>query len=167
MRRILIGVAFMVAACVHAPLRDSAADSDLVPRNDEIRINVTADVLGGLPRSMVNVEAHGDFPAATYEGVLLGELLRKYGAPAGESIRGSALRLVVVATAADGYQVAFALPELDPAFTTDVVLLADRKDGKPIAGAEGPFRLIVPNENRHSRWLRQLTTIELRRIDVR
>ena len=31
----------------------------------------------------------------------------------------------------DGYRAVFALPELDPAFTDAIVLLADRRDGPP------------------------------------
>ena|GEM_PF-6133325 len=42
-------------------------------------------------------------------------------------------------TAADGYQVVFALPELDAAFTTQTVLL--------LAGP-GPYQIIVLQEKR-------------------
>ena len=36
-----------------------------------------------------------------------------------------------------------------------VVLLADHRDGQPLSTAEGPLRLVVPDEKRHARWVRQ------------
>jgi len=65
--------------------------------------------------------------------------------------------------AADGYRVVFAVAELDPASTDRVVLLADRRDGKPLVGAQGPLRIVVPDEKRHSRWVRQVISLKLRR----
>ncbi len=37
-----------------------------------------------------------------------------------------------IVTARDGYQVAYAISELDAAFSDQVILLADRRDGKPL-----------------------------------
>jgi hypothetical protein len=36
---------------------------------------------------------------------------------------------------------------------------ADRKDGKPIASGEGPYRLIVPDDKRPARWVKQVRRI--------
>ena len=66
------------------------------------------------------------------------------------------MALYLLVEAADGYRVIFALPELDPAFTERVVLLADHRDGQPLSTAEGPLRLVVPDEKRHARWVRQV-----------
>jgi len=71
---------------------------------------------------------------------------------------------VVVVKAADGYQAVFALPELDPLFSKKVVLLADRRDGGPLSAKEGPYRLVVPDEARQARWVRQVISIELRTL---
>jgi hypothetical protein len=71
------------------------------------------------------------------------------------------MALYAVASARDGYRVMFALAELDPAFTTAEVLLADRCDGKPLAGEEGPFRLMVPKDKKGARSIRMLTQIEI------
>lgn len=43
----------------------------------------------------------------------------------------------LVVDAADGYRAVFALPELDRAFTDRIILLADRREGKPLAEKEG------------------------------
>ena len=75
-----------------------------------------------------------------------------------------ALYLLVEAT--DGYRVVFALPELDPAFKDRAGLLADRRDGQPLAAAEGPLRLVVPGEKRHARWVRQALSGTIRQAPM-
>ena len=83
--------------------------------------------------------------------------------PLGQELRGQHLATYLLIEAADGYRVVFALPELDPAFTDREVLLADRRDGQPLAAAEGPLRLVVPGEKRHARWIRQVLSCTIRR----
>jgi hypothetical protein len=63
----------------------------------------------------------------------------------------------------DAYRVVFALPELDPAFTDQMILLADRRDDKPLPSNEGPWRIVVPNEKRQGRWVRQVVAITIKR----
>ena len=89
------------------------------------------------------------------------ELLRKAGAPLDKALRGDALSKCLLFSAADGYRVVFALAEFDPAFGNSGALLADRRDGKPLDAKEGPFRLIVPREQRAGLWIRQLIRIDL------
>ena len=72
---------------------------------------------------------------------------------------GKALTTYLLVKAADGYQVVFALPELDPGFTDRVIFLADRRDDKPLSPKEGPLRIIVPGEKRQARWVRQVTSL--------
>ena len=107
-------------------------------------ITVSAETLAGLPRVKAEAKEH-DNPTATYEGVALGAILERAGVPRGEKLRGKALRTIVLITASDNYQVVFTLPDTDPAFTDRVIILADRKDGKPLPEKEGPFRIIVPS----------------------
>jgi hypothetical protein len=73
------------------------------------------------------------------------------------------MALYLLVEAADGYRVVFAFPELDPAFTERVVLLADQRDGQPLATAEGPLRLVVPDEKRQARGVRQVASCTVRR----
>ena len=61
----------------------------------------------------------------------------------------------------DGYRVVYSLPELDPVFTEARALLADRVDGKPLAGREGPLRIVLPSEKREARWIRMVEKIEI------
>lgn len=100
----------------------------------------------------------------TFEGVALRDVLAPAGAVFGEKLRGTLLAQVVLATARDGYQVAYGIAELDAAFTDQIVLLADRRDGKPLLPDSGPWQIIVPNDKRPARWIRQLSRIEVRQL---
>jgi hypothetical protein len=51
---------------------------------------------------------------------------------------------VLMVEAADGYKVAFALAEVDPAFAVRDVIAADKRDGKPLDAKEGPLRVVAP-----------------------
>jgi DMSO/TMAO reductase YedYZ molybdopterin-dependent catalytic subunit len=44
-------------------------------------------------------------------------------------------------------------------------LLADKSDGKPLAGNQGPFRLVCPNDKEGARSVRMLETIEVVRVN--
>jgi hypothetical protein len=100
---------------------------------------------------------------SVFEGVLVADVLKKAGVRQGKELRGEFLSLYLQVDAADGYRVIFSLPELDEAFTDRIVLLADRKDGKPLSEREGPFRIIVPDEKRAARWVRQVVALTIRR----
>lgn len=117
------------------------------------------EALAKLPRHTVRATAHG--VSANYEGVDLIDVLSQAGAPTGDKLRGKALSLYVRVIAADGYQVPFALAELEPAFRGNKVLLVDRRDGVAIDGIDGPFRLVAPDEKRPGRWIRQVVSIDL------
>ena len=99
-----------------------------------------------------------------YEGVPVAEILKKAGAPLGKELKGPNMALGVVARAADGYRVLFSLTEFDAAFSDRVILLADRRDEKPLDGREGPLRLVVPGDKRHARWVRGVTILEIFKV---
>jgi hypothetical protein len=98
-----------------------------------------------------------------FDGIPLVELLKAAGVKFGGDLRGPALATYLVVEATDGYRAVFALPELDPECTDRVVLLADRRDGKPLDEKQGPLRVIVPGEKRHSRWVRQVIALRIGR----
>jgi hypothetical protein len=60
--------------------------------------------------------------------------------------------------------VVIALPEIDPAFTDKQFVLAFLKDGKPLDDKEGPYRIVIPDEKRMARWVRQVTKLKI--VDV-
>ena len=97
----------------------------------------------------------------TYSGVILADLLQKAGVTLGKDMRGENLTKYVLVDASDGYQVVFALAELDKDFTDRTIILADMVDGKPLAAADGPFRIIVQNEKKPVRCIKQVTSLKV------
>lgn len=116
-----------------------------------------------LARKNVHAKDHNG-TESEYEGVALIDLLQLAGVKFGEHLRGKNLALYLVVEAADGYKAVFALPELDPAFTDRVIILADHRDGKPLAGNEAPYRIVVPDEKRQARWVRQVIALTIGRV---
>jgi hypothetical protein len=68
---------------------------------------------------------------------------------------------VLLVEAADGYKVAFALAEVDPAFAVRDIIVADKRDGKPLDAQEGPLKIVAPGDKRAARWVRQVTALKL------
>ena len=54
------------------------------------------------------------------------------------------------------------LAEAEPGFHPGAVLVADTLDGKPLDTKEGPLKLVVQEDTRPARWVRNLTRIELK-----
>jgi hypothetical protein len=79
-------------------------------------------------------------------------------------MKGKRLANCLVVEAADGYRAVIALPEVDPAFTDRQILLAFLRDGKPLGEKEGPYRIVIPDEKRMARWVRQVATLKI--VDV-
>ena len=122
-------------------------------------LTLSADDLAKMPRATVKTTSAG--METVYEGVWLHEVLKKAGVPQGGELRGKALSSYVLAEAQDGYQVVFSLGELDPSFIDNEILLADTANGKPLFGAQGRFRLVVPKDKPGARSIRMLTKIEV------
>jgi DMSO/TMAO reductase YedYZ molybdopterin-dependent catalytic subunit len=125
-------------------------------------LRLSAEDLASLPRQSVRARDHKGVEA-TFEGVAVVEILTKAGARVGDRLRGGAMVDYLVVEASDGYRAVFALPEIDPAFTDRVILLADRRDGRPMVNPEGPLRIVVPGEKKQARWVRQVKTLTVRR----
>ena len=116
-----------------------------------------------MPRETATVPA-ADGNKIVYEGVTLLAVLQKAGVPFGKLLRGKVLSTYVLAKATDGYQVIFTLGELDPDFGNETILLADKRDGKPLPDKQGPFRLVCPNDHEGARSVRMLETLEVVRL---
>jgi DMSO/TMAO reductase YedYZ molybdopterin-dependent catalytic subunit len=97
-----------------------------------------------------------------YSGVPVFELLQQAGVTVGKELKGENLTKYMLVKCSDGYEVVFSLAELDPSFTNRVVILADAKDGKPLADGLGPFRLVVPDENKPARSAHEVTHLIIR-----
>ncbi|HLX84525.1 MAG TPA: molybdopterin-dependent oxidoreductase [Terriglobales bacterium] len=173
-RAIVLGLATLtiafalprVAVCQQLTVQDDAGKVTVLSRADiEALPHVKVSVAGGSSMaSTPTTSTSANKVAATYEGVALKAVLEKAGAGFGESLKGKRMALCLLAEAADGYRVVLALPELDPAFTDKQIVLAYLKDGKPLDEKEGPYRVVIPDEKRMARWIRQV--IKLRIVDV-
>jgi DMSO/TMAO reductase YedYZ molybdopterin-dependent catalytic subunit len=122
-------------------------------------LSLSAEDLAKMPRATVRTTSNG--METVYEGVWLHTVLKAAGVPQGSELRGRALTTCVLAEAQDGYQVVFSLGELDPAFIDNEILLADTANGKPLFGAQGRFRLVVPKDKPGARSVRMLTKLEV------
>jgi len=122
-------------------------------------ITITEDDLAKMPRHTATVSEHGR--TSEYEGVLLHDVLLRAGAPLGDQLRGKALSTYILATARDGYAVVYTLTEADSAFSDGDLLLADKSKGEPLAGQQGPFRIIAPHDKKLARSLRMLQRIDV------
>ena len=117
--------------------------------------------LARLPQREVTARDHkGD--DAKYSGVLISEILRQADVPLGERLRGKLLTNYLLVEAADKYRVVFSLPEVDPDSTDNVVLLARSRNGAALDEAHGPLQLVLPQEKRHSRWVKQVARMAVR-----
>jgi len=90
-------------------------------------------------------------------------VLKLVGAKFGAELRGPALANYLLVEAADNYRAVFALAELDDTYTDKAVILADTQDGKPLDAKNGPWQIVVPDEKKHARWVRQVTTLIVRK----
>jgi hypothetical protein len=112
----------------------------------------------------LNITVHNEHSNAdeTYSGVRLADLLAKMNAPLGQDLRGAALSAYVEATGSDGYVAVLALAEVDPAFHPGDVIVADARNGHPLDAKSGPYKLVVSEDKRPARWVRNLVSIHLR-----
>lgn len=123
---------------------------------------LTKAEIESLPHTSVTTGAAD--PQVTYEGADLRAVLEKAGVQLGDSLRGKRMASCLLVEAADGYRVVIALPEIDPAFADRKMVLVYLRNGKPLDDKEGPYRLIIPDEKRMARWVRQVTTLKI--VDV-
>jgi hypothetical protein len=122
----------------------------------------TPQTLSEYPQTKVTVFDPHAKKQVTYAGVPLVDLLAKLGVKRGKDLMGKALGQYVVATGSDGYVSVVALGEVDPAFHPGTVLVADAMDGKPLDAKVGPFRLVVSEDKKPARSVRNLVRIEVR-----
>jgi DMSO/TMAO reductase YedYZ molybdopterin-dependent catalytic subunit len=139
----------------HAQTAEVAVGGDVVKP-----FKITAATFGAMKQATVKVKAN-DGREHEYTGVPLYDILTTAGAVPNNQLRGKSLTKYVLVTAADGYQVVIALPEIDPAFTDQTVILANKEDGEDLAANFGPYRLIVPRDKKPARSAMRVTNIDV------
>jgi hypothetical protein len=158
---VLFASSVLVAQQGTATTRQSTG-SELTLLSPDHKSVVLAAELKAMSHVTVTIHnAHTDADEA-YSGVRLVDLLSKLGAPLGSNLRGKALANYIVATGSDGYKAVLALAEIDPSFHPGEVLVADTMNGKPLDEHSGPLKLVVTEDKRPARSVRNLVSIELK-----
>lgn len=124
------------------------------------KLALAAADLAKLSRTDITAKDH-DGTDAAYSGVELRVILAAAGAKFGKELKGAAVGQYLVIEAADGYHAVFSLTELDPDFADKVVILADKKDGRPLDEKSGPYQIIASGEKKHARWVRRVTALRV------
>lgn len=132
----------------HAPSDDIAAPTPIA---------ITPDALAGLPREVIAFDDHGS--ARSCEGPALASLLEAGGYPQGTSLRGAALAQGIMVEAEDGYRVLLSLGEIDPLLGKARAILATQCDGASLDAETGPVRLVIADDDRPARAVRQVVRI--------
>ena len=140
-----LGAALLAAAMLHAQgiRQPRAFPPDIGPATVKVTgldgkaIELNAGDLGNFPQHTVRTADHGT--PATFEGVLLRDVLSRVDVPSGDQFHNTAASYYLVVEAADGYRAVFAWAELDPSFTDKAVYLVTHRDGKPLSSSDGPF----------------------------
>ena len=158
----MVVLAFGSPARSQAPAAAAAPSTLTVGGDVPHPLTLTPADIKTMPRTTVTVSEEGR--EVTYEGVLVGELLKRAEAPVGRDLTGQAVATYVLCKAKHGYQVVFSLPELDPAFTSNDIIVADTIDGKPLFDYQGPLRIVAPHDKRGARSIRMVQSIDVVRL---
>jgi hypothetical protein len=160
--RLLTMLLAVLAAAAPTRAQTPAAPSARVTIGGDVgkAFSLTAADLKTMSRTTVKVVDDGA-RTTVYEGVLLGDVLARAGAPLGRDLSGPALATYVLVTATDGYQVVFAIAEVDPAMSGSEIIVADSINGTPLTGDQGSMRIVAPHDKRAARWVRMLQRIEV------
>ena len=135
-----------------------AASSSKLAREQKV-ITLSAAELARLKHATLTAGSN----RISFSGVPLAEVLRAAGVAWGGNCS-PLLACYVVVEAADGYRVAFSIPEIAPELSHRMILLADRCGGEPLSAKEGPYQVIEEDAKQHGRWVRQVTKIRLERL---
>jgi DMSO/TMAO reductase YedYZ molybdopterin-dependent catalytic subunit len=155
---VIVWFALMDASALTA--QPSSEPSLVVEGDVQKPLKLGPSDLRNLKQTEVVAKDHGG-QQRLYKGVSLFDILSAAGVTLGSELRGKNLLKYVAVKAADGYEVIFSLPEIDPEFTAQTILLAYEVDGQLLPKGEGPFRMVVPNDKKHARWIREITNIKV------
>jgi DMSO/TMAO reductase YedYZ molybdopterin-dependent catalytic subunit len=118
-----------------------------------------------LPPETVNVSflAGQGTTTTTFTGTRLMNVFDAAGgAVLPNDINNAKLRVSVMVTGADGYQVVLGWGEIDPEFGAAPILLAYQENGQPMGDKQGMARLVVPGDKRGGRYVSTVKSIDVR-----
>lgn len=151
----------LLLASLLAALAFPAVAQDLtVSRADGTAVVLTGKDLADLPRLQVSVE--GKAGPDLYEGPALAHIMRAAGLPVGMRAHGPPMRGYLVIRGADGYAAVLSAVEADKDLHGDAAILADTLNGGPLPEREGPRRVVVADDLKSWRSVRQVVAIDYR-----
>jgi DMSO/TMAO reductase YedYZ molybdopterin-dependent catalytic subunit len=144
-------------------VRGQVADQGVLKVEGEVAQTLTLHPsdLDKMPRIDIRSKDR-DEKEHSYSGVALTGILQQAGVTLGAQLRGENMTKYLLVRSGDGYEVLFSLAELDSSFTDRTVLLVDKVDGQPLPAGKGPFRIVVPGEKKHARWIWEVRSIFVR-----
>jgi hypothetical protein len=117
--------------------------------------------LQAMPQKTLTVHNEHAKADETYSGVLLSDLLTKYGFPVEKTTQKKMLRSYLVAEGTDKYWVLYSLTEVEGSEHNGEVIVATSVGGKPL-GADGQFKLVDSADKKPQRWVRNLNSITVK-----
>jgi len=82
-----------------------------------------------------------------YSGIAVTDILKSAGIIQPAFNRDNLNKYVIVRSS-DNYEVLFSMSELDSAFSGRTIILADMADGQPLPLAKGPYKIVIPGEEK-------------------
>jgi hypothetical protein len=117
--------------------------------------------LQAMPQKTVTVHNEHTKADETYTGVLLGDLLAKYGFPVDKTTHQKMLRSYLVAAGTDKYWVLYSVTEIESSEHSGDVIVATSMGGKPL-GEDGQLKLVDTSDKKPQRWVRNLNAITVK-----
>ncbi len=142
----------------HAPASPSTSLTLTVDGN---ATTLSVAELQAMPQKTVTVHNEHTKADETYSGVLLGDLLAKYGFPVDKTTQRKMLRSYVVAEGTDKYWVLYSVTEVEASEHNGEVIVATSMGGKPL-GIDGQFKLVDSGDKKPQRWVRNLSAITVK-----
>lgn len=153
------GLWLPLAACALGVVAQMSGQTLTINTGGPKPVVLTQQDLTKMPRLSVAITEHGG-AKVIYEGVLLRDVMTRAGIPM-DKVKGKALASYILAKARDSYRVVYTLGEIASNLGNEAILVADWRDGKPLAGNMGPFRIVCAHDKEGARSIRMLESLEL------
>ncbi len=123
-------------------------------------VMLTLERVRSLEKRVVEVTER-DGTKASYRGAWLGEVLDLGCDSTAWLDKHGSLRAVVKVTAADGFVAVVAMAEALKDFSDNPVMLAWQRNGEPLSERHGPFQLVLADDRKPGRNVRQVKVLEV------
>ncbi len=139
----------------------AAPSTSLTLTVDGKATTLTVAELQAMPQTTITVHNEHTKMDETYSGVLLGDLLAKYGLPVSQETHRKMLRSYLTAEGTDKYWVLYSVTEVESSEHNGAVIVATSMGGKSL-GEDGQLKLIDSGDKKPQRWVRNLSAITVK-----